>query len=419
MKITAICSCRVCKLNNLVQILDLGHQVLTGIFPSPGESEVSTPVEIIRCLDCGLVQLRHNYDLNTLYGKDYGYRSGLNTSMVNHLKSIVEDAVKRVGLTPGSRVIDIASNDGTLLKHYKDLNLNLDLVGIDPTSTKFAEFYPEGVTTIPKFFGSSEVSEVLGIKQAKIITSIACFYDLEDPVAFAKEIERCLDVNGLWVLEQAYLPLTIKMNDIQTFCQEHSEYYSLTDIKNILDQTMMLEIHDVEFNSINGGSFRVYVSKQLGSAFQPKVDKINKILENENYLKDSKTYEDFVTNLTLEGEKVVTYLKEAKKSGKLIGLLGASTKANVYLQYFGIDSSLISMSGEVNEDKFGKLTPGSHIPIIPESKMLELKPDVLVVAPWHFKEHLLAKPEIITYIQEGGTVIFPLPKLEIIDKTSL
>lgn len=418
MKITAISRCRVCRHNDFATVLDLGNQVLTGVFPAPGDSEVSTPVEVLRCLECGLVQLKHTYDLNALYGKDYGYRSGLNSSMVVHLKSIVEDAVRRVHLSPGDLVIDIASNDGTLLRHYKDLNLGLDLVGIDPTSEKFANYYPEGVRTFPQFFGSKEVTDGLGGKQAKIITSIACFYDLEDPVAFAREVERCLHVNGVWIFEQAYLPLTIETNDIQCFCQEHSSFYSLTDIKNILDQTG-LSIRDVEFNAVNGGSFRVYATHAVSSAHRPQTEKIDKILLEEAYLKDAQTYEDFVRSLTSEGEKVVNYLRESKKSGKLIGMLGASTKANVYLQYFKIDSSLISMSGEVNEDKFGKLTPGSHIPIIPESKLLELKPDVLFVAPWHFRSSLLKKSEIVEYIQSGGIVLFPLPTLDLVDKTSL
>src|SRR5260370_13802152 len=228
--------CRLCYSANLSPILDLGNLALTGVFPKGELRNVPAgPLELVRCEKCGLVQLRHNYDFSLLYGETYGYRSGLNRSMVKHLESKVRGIECLMsGLSAGDLVIDIGSNDGTLLGCYR--NTALCRVGIDPTGAKFGKYYKEGIELIPEFFSAAAIGRRVGPQKAKVITSIAMFYDLERPLDFVQDIVRLLDDNGIWVFEQSYLPSMLATNSYDTICHEHLEYYSLSQIVFMAEQ---------------------------------------------------------------------------------------------------------------------------------------------------------------------------------------
>ena len=256
---TEIKKCRICGNTDLVSILNLGNQYLTGVFPkSQTEHITSGPLELAKCRDdhnasaCGLVQLKHSYDHNEMYGDNYGYRSGLNKSMVNHLYEKVKKIQAFIQLTREDLIIDIGSNDGTLLQAYRQDGLLL--VGIDPTGKKFKKYYPEHVHLIPDFFSAESVRKNFGNRKAKVVTSIAMFYDLESPMDFAEQICEILADNGIWVFEQSYMPAMLEMNAYDTVCHEHLEYYCLKQIKWIADK-LDLKIIDIEFNKVNGGSF--------------------------------------------------------------------------------------------------------------------------------------------------------------------
>lgn len=177
---------------------------LTGVFPKDENEKVPTgPLDLIKSNNCDLVQLGHSFDLSQLYGQHYGYRSGLNGSMVRHLNSKVQEILKKIDLVKGDLVIDIVSNDSTTLRAYPDRSL--DLIGIDPSAAKFRSYYPSEVLLLVDFFSAKRIQEAVGTKKAKIITSIAMFYDLEDPVGFMKEIAQVLSEAGIWVFEQSYL----------------------------------------------------------------------------------------------------------------------------------------------------------------------------------------------------------------------
>lgn len=410
--------CRVCGNPNLEKIIDLGVQKLTGIFPLPGEHVDEMPMEVVRCAGefpnvCNLIQLSNTFNLNSMYGDTYGYRSGLNLSMVNHLNGIVDQAVQLVGLQDGDLILDIGSNDSTLLQRYKTHSNSLNLVGIDPTGTKFKDMYPEDIKLIPEFFGTEEVTKKLGTKKAKIITSISCFYDLEDPIAFAKEVAKSLDVNGLWIFEQAYTPASITTNGFDVICAEHLLFYSLQQIQFILERAG-LTIYDVSFNSCNGGSFRVFAGSELSSKWGPvNKDKIEKVLEDERgFYSDPDLFKKFNENIEKEKDKLLEFLNESKTQGKLVVGLGASTKGNVLLQHFGITSELLPFIAEVNEFKFGKVTPGTNIPIISELEASKLNPDFYLILPWHFKTTFTSKFK--TFLEQGGKLVFPLPNFEIV-----
>lgn len=290
--------CRICGNTELVSIINLGNQYLTGVFPrSLNEQITSGPLELIKCQEddslnsCGLLQLKHSYDLNEMYGENYGYRSGLNKSMVNHLQEIVKNIQESIELKQGDLILDIGSNDSTLLQAYS--RSDLIRVGIDPTGRKFKDFYPEYIKLIPDFFSSDIVKEHFGNKKAKVITSIAMFYDLESPVEFMRQIYDTLADDGIWVLEQSYMPMMLEMNAYDTICHEHLEYYGLKQIKWMSDR-VGFKIIDVEMNQINGGSFLVKVAKS-DSPFREATFKVKKVLmeEHDQRLDSLKPYEAF------------------------------------------------------------------------------------------------------------------------------
>jgi len=403
--------CRICGCADLVSVMNIGNQFLTGVFPR-SENQVVTggPVELVKCMDakgCGLVQLRQSYDLSEMYGMNYGYRSGLNASMVKHLNNKVDKILSLNILQANDLVIDIGSNDATTLKAFP-AGL-YDLVGVDPTGIKFASYYPSNIKLISDFFSESIVNKSLNGKKAKVITSFSMFYDLESPVDFAIEIEKVLADDGVWIFEQSYLPTMLETNSFDTICHEHLEFYALKQISWIAEKAG-LKILDVEFNDINGGSFSIVAAKKNSNHFVNQ-ELIDKILfgEKKMGLDGIEVFSLFKDRVKSAGKELVDFLKQAKEDGKKVCGLGASTKGNVLLQYFGIDSSLLNAIGEVNEDKFGAYTPGTLIPLKSEEEILLSNPDYLLVLPWHFRGFFESSPKL-----KGRTLVFPLPKFEIV-----
>ena len=413
-----ITKCRVCGSANLISIVNLGDQALTGVFPVVGEDVERGPLEIVKCgapsLNnsecCGLVQLRHDYQMEKLYGDNYGYRSGLNKSMVNHLRSIVEKIERRIDLSDGDLVIDIASNDGTLLSAYT--NKKLDFLGIDPTSDKFSSFYPSYIKHIPEFFSAHAVRNIHGDRSAKVITSIAMFYDLPDPIKIMCDIGDILDTNGIWVVEQSYMPTMIDNVSYDTICHEHLEYYALRQFKWMADRSG-LKIIDIEFNDTNGASFCLTLAKKE-SKYQEASSEIERVLrkEDERGFNSMQVYEEFREKTEKHRDGLLKIIREINGEGGVIFGYGASTKGNVILQYCGLTSADIPYISEVNEYKFGRLTPGTKIPIISEEDASKKNPNYYLVLPWHFRKGIIEREK--NFLASGGGMIFPLPKIEII-----
>lgn len=410
-----VTQCRVCKSMHLSEFLNLGDQCLTGVFPMPEEEVESGPLALIKCSDCDLVQLGHNYQLSKLYGDNYGYRSGLNQSMVQHLASKVEKICKLVNLEPNDLIIDIGSNDGTTLGSYA--RRDLFFLGIDPSGLKFKKYYKPDIKLIPEFFSEKAVLKAVENKKAKVITSIAMFYDLEEPIQFAKEICAVLHKEGIWVFEQSYLPAMISSMAYDTICHEHLEYYGLKQINKILSAAN-LRILDVEFNNANGGSFSISAC-HLDASFKSNTELISQILDEEKQkgFAGTQLYEDFASNTKLHKEQLCKFIKNLIGDGAKIHIYGASTKGNVILQYCGFTKKDFEFVAEVNEDKFGRTTPGTKIPIISEQQSKAMNPTHYLVMPWHFKENILKRE--YDYILSGGKFIFPLPEIHIVDKTNI
>lgn len=401
--------CRICAGTDLSQVLNLGSQTLTGVFPkTKAQTLTSGPLELVKCrAGCGLVQLRHSYEGSELYGMNYGYRSGLNSSMVRHLQSKVRRILEDDVLQAGDLVVDIGSNDGTTLAAYP--GGRFELVGIDPTGQKFAHLYPPGVRLIPDFFSAALLRRECSGRRAKVITSFSMFYDLREPSAFMSEVRECLDDDGVWVFEQSYLPAMLRTNSFDTVCHEHLEFYALKQIQWMAERTG-LKLLDVEFNEVNGGSFSVAAAR-ASSNRRGNTALIQKVLLEEaaSGLDDLATWEGFRRRVEDARRSLVAFLEEARSAGKRVCGLGASTKGNVLLQYFGIDSRLVEVIGEVNEDKFGAFTPGTLIPLVPENEVLASDPDYLLVLPWHFRNFFLGLSKL-----QGRTLVFPLPRLEVV-----
>ena len=405
--------CRICGNPELVAVVDLGEQYLTGVFLRENATKTLTrgPLRLVKCHGgndaCGLLQLEHTYDLAEMYGENYGYRSGLNASMVRHLRSKVDRIRGMVNLRTGDLVIDIGSNDGTTLAAYPD---DLLLVGIDPTGEKFRRFYPRHVKLIPDFFTAGLVSRAFPGRKAKVVTSISMFYDLENPVEFARDVAQVLDPeDGIWVLEQSYMPLMMERNAYDTICHEHLEYYGLKQIAWVAERAG-LDIVDVEVNDVNGGSFSVIVAHR-GARRAHATGAVASMLANESAtgLAGLAPYQAFFDRVQQSRGALRDFVRRLHQEGKMLCGLGASTKGNVLLQYCGLTAQDIEVIGDVNPDKFGALTPGSWIPIEDESSVLASSPDYLLVLPWHFRDFFVRSPALA-----GRRLVFPLPRLDVV-----
>ncbi|MBI4422555.1 MAG: methyltransferase domain-containing protein, partial [Elusimicrobia bacterium] len=376
--------CRICGNPDLAPLLHLGEQALTGLFPRRREQEVpGGPLELVKCREdeagetCGLVQLRQSYDKPTLYGKEYGYRSGLNLSMVKHLHGKVQRILGLVAVGKGDLVVDIGSNDSTLLQAYPAEGPTL--LGIDPTGKKFRRFYPPHIRLVPDFFSAAAVRREVGERKAKVVTSISMFYDLEAPLDFAREVASVLADDGVWVLEQSYLGTMLAANAYDTICHEHLEYYALRQIDWVARRAG-LKVIEVEFNLVNGGSFSVTLAKETAS-HRAGEEAVRRLLARERRvgLHTLAPYAAFKRRVLQHRDRLIAFVERARKRGERVYGYGASTKGNVVLQFCGFTSRDIAAIAEVNEDKFGSFPPGTKIPIVSVAQARTARPDYFLV----------------------------------------
>ena len=399
-------NCRSCKSNRLIKVYSLGKQALTGIFPPKKNTKITKgDLSMVLCKKCKLLQLQHNFDSKEMYGDNYGYMSSLNKSMEFHLRVKAINLIKKYNLKSKNSILDIGSNDGTFLSFFSK---NFKLFGCDPTIEKFSKLYRKDINQLPFFFSEEHFKN----QKFNLITSIAMFYDLPDPLKFAKEIHNILHDKGIWHIELSYMPLMIKNTSYDTICHEHLEYYSLFSLKFLLNAAN-LKIINLSFNQINGGSIVLDISKKK-SKYKECKQLINWVLEREklnkyNELEKQKSFFKECQNHKILLKKLLKTLKKQNK--KVLGY-GASTKGNVLLQYCNIKSDMINNIAEVNKFKFNKYTPGTNIKIISEKEAKLKKPDYFLVLPWHFKDHIIKREK--NFLKNGGKLIFPLPDIEII-----
>lgn len=403
-------ACRICGSASMNDVVDLGSQKLTGVFPKEADANISAgPLVLTWCTDCGLLQLKHSYPLDEMYGDNYGYRSGLNASMVRHLERKIRSLETFVRPDADDLVLDIGSNDATSLKAYCG---NFTKVGIDPTGSKFRQYYPDDATLIPDFFSAEAFFDAFPDRKAKIITSIAMFYDLEDPNAFVSDIASVLAEDGVWHFEQSYMPFMLATTSYDTICHEHLEFYSLGVVSDLLKRHG-LKIVDVVTNAVNGGSFAVTAAKE-GSALPVNKPVIDWMLRKEKraQLDTEEPYRAFAERIERHRDNLTDLIRGLNADGKTVLGYGASTKGNVLLQYCGFGRDEIGCIADVNPDKHGSFTPGTDIPIVSEEEARAKNPDYFLVLPWHFRDHIIQREQ--EFLEKGGRLIFPLPEIEIV-----
>tara|TARA_Y100000310_G_scaffold117394_1_gene116149 strand:- start:3169 stop:4392 length:1224 start_codon:yes stop_codon:yes gene_type:complete len=402
--------CRNCKNNKFFNLLSLGKISFTGKFSKSLFNNIPKAyLNLVMCKKCKLVQLDRNFNPKYLYGKDYGYRSGINKTMTEHLKKTVKKCSALAGLKANDPVLDIASNDGTLLNFYKK---KIVTVGVDPLVNKYKGYYKKISYKISNFFQINDIKKLNLKKKFKIITSLSVFYDLKDPNRFIEGIKECLDENGIFVLEHADLLSIIKNNLFDTICHEHLEYYSSKVIINMMNFNG-LKVFDHEFNNINGGSSRYYICHRKAK-YKIKKKKINKLLSEESKigLHSTKIFKIFFTKILHEKTKLKKLIKEINNKKLTIHGYGASTKGNVLLQFYDIGNKEVNYIADRNPLKYNLFTPGTKIKIISENYSRKLKPDYYLVLPWHFKREILIREKKIR--EKGTKLIFPLPKMHVI-----
>ena len=402
--------CRICSCKKFSKLFSLGKQSFTGKFPNSLRHKISKDyINLILCNKCKLVQLDRNFNPNFLYGKDYGYRTGINSTMSNHVKFVAKEGVKISKPKQKDYILDIASNDGTLLNNYGKKFIT---VGIDPLVNKYKKFYKNVDYKVSNFFSVKNLKRYNLDKKYKIITALSMFYDLKNPNLFIKDIKKILHKDGVFILEHADLLSILKYSLFDTICHEHLEYYSSKIIIGLMKKNK-LRVFNIKNSKINGGSTRYFITHE-NSKYKTKTKKISKILKEEKKLKLEKkeTFLRFFDQINHIKEKTMKFLNKIVNNNKTVHGYGASTKGNVLLQYFDITKSHLNFIAERNPLKYNKFTPGTYIKIISEKKSRQLKPDYYFVLPWHFKNEIVKREKKMRNL--GTKLIFPLPKFKII-----
>ena len=397
-------TCRICG-SDLKDVISLGDIHLSTFLDTNDNPPPKVPLDLVICSQCQLVQLRHTVDGSAMYS-EYWYQSGLNGSMVRALNDVVEEVFKRIQLNQHDIVVDIGSNDGTLLTNYPSY---VQRVGFEP-SNLYTLSANKADVIINDYFGRAKYIENIGEKKAKVITAIAMFYDLEYPHEFVQDMKDILADDGMIVIQMMDLLSMVKYNDFPNICHEHLEYYTLKVFSELMEEHG-LQVSDVRYNGVNGGSMRAYIH-HTGEA--PVDQSVKHALEAE------KAFFEEIGDLSLYFRrkieeiryKVVQFIKLSNRQQHTVAVMGASTKGNTILLYFGLTHRDIIHAAEVNPDKFGKRTVGSDIPIISQEQSMRLFVDYYLILPWGFIDNFIARNK--TYLQEGGKFLVPLPEARII-----
>lgn len=408
--------CRICGNPNLVEVLDLGNQILSCVFPSEAEKDPSySPLVLVMCKSdsksevCGLVQLKHTAELSEMYGTSYGYHSSLSPTMVRHLEGKVNQLVSLTKPQENDLILDIGCNDGTLLNCYSKYG-NFKRYGIDPSSEKFRQYFQPDIDVTFDFFSGEVARAAFGRAKCKIITSIAMFYDLDDPRSFVKDVASCLRDDGIWSLELSYLPMLLNQLTYDQICHEHVTYFGLRELQYLFAEAG-LKVIDLSFNDMNGGSIYLLVAQQ-GAKYPVNKAAIDGALIQERNLNSLETYQRYARRLAIHKDEVRQFFEECKANAKRVLGYGASTKGNIVLNYCGINCEMLPAIGDLNTEKHGRFTPGTRIPIFSHEKIKEFKPDYLFVLVWHFRAEVIRSE--MQYLESGGKLVFHLPRFHIV-----
>ena len=405
-------TCRVCYSLKLVNLFSLGEQFVNDFVPEAEiYSGLKAPLELVFCENCTLVQLRHTAPQELLYKRFYWYKSGVTETMKTALRDITKQAEEKFKLRSGDTVLDLGSNDGTLLRTYQVPGLIT--VGVEPADN-LKEEGAVGITQHIHDFWNYDSYLRQGGRKAKIVTAIGMFYDMEDPNQFISDAGKALTDDGVFIAQLMCLKNMIDTNDVGNLCHEHLEYYSFSSLEYLFNKNG-LEIFDIEINKVNGGSYRIF-SKLKGSPRQQTQEerkRVQAVKESEEGLQNAQTFQQFYRRLEDNKQKCVEFIKQEVAKGKKVWVYGASTKGNVILQYYGLNQELIQYASERSPWKWGKYTIGTGIKCVSEEEARREKPDYFLVLPYSFFNEMY--PREAEWRAQGGKFIVPLPVFRVVE----
>jgi len=408
--------CRVCGNNNLLEVISIKEQFLSPTFVETNNNNYLSEIKVKQTLllcdkendGCGLLQMKETVNPDLLYSQ-YFYRSSTNELMKNDLKKVVEFTKNNINLAANDIVVDIGANDCTMIQWFPE---ECKRIGVEPASNISWKNVNDSIIIVNNYFSAKAIEGVLGNKKVKAFTACAMFYDLDNPNDFVSDIKNSLADDGVFVIQLSYLPAMLRNMNFYDICNEHLEYYSLETLNYLMNKNG-LEIYDASENHVNGGSILVAIS-HINSRIKTKRYLGLMEKEKEYDLFNPETYKKFYHRILDLKEKIKSYIDlEIQNENKVIAL-GASTKGNMLLQLFDLDKTIIPFISEKNEDKVGLKTLGTDIELISEKRAREeIKPSCMLVLPWYFKEEIVKRE--LEYIQNGGTLLFPMPYAHTID----
>ena len=402
-KIKKVKKCLLCKSSKLISLFNVGNLFVSNFVKKQYiKKGIRSPLNLLYCHNCTLIQLSHIAPQELMYRRFYWYKSGVTKIMKNALKNIYDESLKHIKLKKNDVILDIGANDGTLLKYYKQGGYKT--IGCEPANNLKQELSRNCDNVINNFWSFKELQKILTrkkISKPKIITAIGMFYDLEDPNKFISDSTKSLADDGIFIAQLMCLKSMIKQNDLGNICHEHIEFYSLKSLKYLFENNGM-EIFKIEENDINGGSYRIYCRKYKKGSIR---------LQNENVLK---LMRDFVHRVKQNKKQMLNFVNNKIKKNKSIFLYGASTKGNTLLQYYKLDNKKIPFAAERTPSKWGRYTVGTGIKIISEQEARKLNPDYFLVTPWAFIKEFVRREK--NWLKNGGKFIVPFPKLKVIHK---
>ena len=395
--------CRLCSNKKFIRIHDFGnHYVSNFVSKNNIKKGIRAPLNLIYCNNCKLLQLEHSAPQEIMYKKFYWYRSGVTNTMKVALKDIFLKIKKMSLLEKGDTILDIGANDGTLLKYFK--NSGFTTIGCEPAKNLTKELKLNSNYIINDFWKFKYLKNILDkyrLKKPKVITAIGMFYDLENPSKFISDAAKSLDDDGIFVAQLMCLNSMIKQNDLGNVCHEHLEFYSYRTLKFLFENNGF-KIMKIEENEINGGSYRIFCKKNIKKSI---------VYKEKTSLSDIKK---FVKRVKENKKKCLNFLEKCQIKGENVFIYGASTKGNTLLQYYGINSKMISYAAERSPEKWGKFTIGTGIKIISEKKARNLNPNYFFVMPYGFIKEFIVREK--KWLRNGGKFILPYPNFKILNK---
>ena len=400
--------CRICGSDALRDVLSLGEQRVVDFTSRPGDTEKPlVPLTLCVCARCYVTQLRHTTAPDILF-TEFWYRSGINEMMRAALQDIVVKGYEKAQLRDGDAILDIGANDGTMLSMFPDHTIT---VGMDPSNIIDTEEARSNMKyAVRDYFNAQTANKIINKigKKFKLITAIAMFYDLEDPVEFLSDIRQVLADDGVLVIQMNYLLSMLQNNAFDNVCHEHITYFSLTAFRWMLSKSGF-EIIDVETNSVNGGSFRVYAKRVPISHIDLAKGSYDRVrmqieLEKEYGLNKLDTYIQFGHRVKTLLQLLTEYIVELVSQGNTVYGYGASTRGTVTLQSTPVPLPLAGVA-ERDQKKLGKFIVANWYKIVTEEFARE-RCKYMLVLPWHFEQGIIEREK--EWIENGGTLIFPL-----------